>query len=241
MNEKNWCKEIWQKEDYAELVQTLQHLAEDGYRNFHANLVPGIEDILGVRLPILKKIAKEIAKGNYRSYLALAQSNHYEEIMLQGLVIGFIKTDIDTMLALVADFVPKIHCWSVCDSFASGLHLIKKHKEKGYAFLQPYAFAEEEYEIRFAFVMLMDYFMEEAYLQRIFALIEQAKKETYYVKMAIAWLLSVAYIKFPGETLAYLQKNTLDDFTYRKALQKIIESNRVSDEDKNMMRQMKKR
>ena len=93
-----------------------------------------------------------------------AESEYFEEIMLQGMVIGYVKTDIDEILRYVADFVPKIDNWSVCDSFCTGLKFTKTNMEKVWDFLQPYLVSTEEYEIRFGVVMLLDFYLEEAYI-----------------------------------------------------------------------------
>ena len=219
----------------------LKSLAEDEYRKFTSALIPGDAVILGVRLPLIRNMAKEIAQGDWRGYLAAAQDEYFEEIMLQGHVIGLVKTDVEERLGLIAAFVPKIKNWSVCDSFCAGLKFVKKNKERVWEFLQPYLSSEQEFDLRFAVVMMMDYFIEEEYIDRVFRLLDGIEHEGYYVKMAVAWALSVCYVKFPERTMAYLQQNELDDFTYNKALQKIIESNRVDNEAKDLIRRMKRK
>ena len=161
--------------------------------------------------------------------------------MLQGMVIGYIETGIEERLRCVADFIPKINNWSICDSFCSGLKFTKTNKKHVWDFLQPYLHSENEYEIRFGVVMLLIYFVEEEYIDTVLLLLDRIKHEAYYVKMAIAWAISICYIKMPETTMAYLRNNTLDDDTYNKALQKIIESLRVDAETKNVMRNMKRK
>lgn len=219
----------------------LMEMADEEYRKFTSSLIPNVDNILGVRLPELRKLAKNIAKGDWRTYLAQADNRYFEETMLQGLVIGYAKTDIEERLRYVADFVPRIDNWSVCDSFCTGLKFTKNHRSLMWDFLQPYLSSDKEYEIRFGVVMLLLYFVEDEYIERVLQWMDRIRHEGYYVKMAVAWAISVCYVKYPEPTMAFLKNNTLDDFTYNKALQKIIESLRVDSGTKHVLRSMKRR
>ena len=95
--------------------------------------------------------------------------------------------------------------------------------------------------MRFGVVMLLDYYIEEAYIDRVLRLLNEARHDGYYVKMAVAWAVSVCYVKFPEKTMEYLKNNTLEDFTYNKALQKITESLRVGRDEKELIRSMKRK
>lgn len=223
------------------IKERLTELADEEYRQFHSKLVPGTDNILGVRLPHLRELAKELAKGDWQGYLLAAQDDYYEETMLQALVIGHIKTDIDTTLHYIAAFIPKISNWAVCDSFCSSLKITKKHKDQVWEFLQPYLTSSKEYELRFGIVMLLNYYIDDKYIDQVLVHLDTAKHEGYYVKMAVAWALSICFVKYPEKTLDYLQHNTLDDFTYNKALQKILESYRVDQETKALIRRMKRK
>jgi 3-methyladenine DNA glycosylase AlkD len=216
-------------------------MADEEYRKFSSSLIPNVDNILGVRLPELRKLAKNIAKGDWRTYLAQADNRYFEETMLQGLVIGYAKTDIEERLRYVADFVPRIDNWSVCDSFCTGLKFTKNYRSLMWDFLQPYLSSDKEYEIRFGVVMLLLYFVEDEYIERVLQWMDRIRHEGYYVKMAVAWAISVCYVKYPEPTMAFLKNNTLDDFTYNKALQKIIESLRVDSGTKHVLRSMKRR
>ncbi|KAF6561110.1 DNA alkylation repair protein [Paenibacillus sp. EKM202P] len=220
--------------------QILSHVDTD-FQKFTAALLPTINNVLGVRLPVLRKLAQNIAKGDWRLYLETAESEHFEEVMLQGMVIGSVKTDIEEVLSYTAKFVPKIDNWSVCDSFCAGLKITKQHKERVWDFILPYLFSKKEYEIRFGVVMLLNFFIEEQYINRVLTLLDQTHREDYYVQMAVAWAISICYIKLPEVTMAYLSHNTLDDFTFNKALQKITESYRVDQATKTTIRSMKRK
>lgn len=219
----------------------LKSLADEDYRRFSAALIPNINNVLGIRLPLLRKLAKQLARENWRTYLEEAGHEYFEEVMLQGMVIGYIKADMNELLPLVAAFVPKIDNWSVCDSFCISLKFVNKDKGRVWNFLRPYLESEQEYEIRFAIVILLNYYIEEEYIQQVLSSIDQIEHNGYYVKMAAAWAISICYIKFPETTELYLANNSLDDFTYNKTLQKITESYRVDPVTKTRIRAMKRK
>ncbi|MFL1673387.1 DNA alkylation repair protein [Paenibacillus dendritiformis] len=219
----------------------IMALADEKYRQFSASLIPNINNVVGVRLPELRKLARNIAKGDWRAYLAQADSDYFEEVMLQGMVIGGAKADVEEILHHVAAFVPKIDNWSVCDSFCSGLKIASSHQERVWEFIQPYLESDQEYDIRFSVVMLLNYFIDEPYIHRVLERLDRIKHEGYYVKMAVAWAVSICFVKLPDITMEYLRSNSLDDFTYNKALQKIAESYRVAPETKALIRSMKRK
>ena len=131
--------------------------------------------------------------------------------------------------------------WAICDCCASTYKFTNKNLDEMYQYLQKYITSENEFEVRFACIMLMDYFLNDKYIDRVFEIYNNIKLDKYYVKMAIAWAISVAFVKYEEKTREFLQNNTLDKFTFNKSLQKIIESNRVSKEVKDEMRQMKRK
>jgi 3-methyladenine DNA glycosylase AlkD len=220
--------------------EQLEALAEEKYKLFTSSLTPGKNNILGVRLPLLRKMAVRLAKGDWRTYLAQASDDTMEEVMLQGMVIGLCKTDIEEILKLAAGFIPKIDSWSVCDTFCSGLKNIKNHEDRVWDFIQPYLLSDKEYEIRFGVVMLLHY-ITPTHAPLAFSHFDRIKHEGYYVKMAVAWVLSMYYVNLPELTMEYLKNNKLDDFTYNKALQKILESLRVDEPTKAIIRSMKRK
>ena len=117
-----------------EIKTRLRELAGEKYRKFTSGLVPGVDNMLGVRLPYLQAIAREIAASDWRGYLSTADDEYFEEVMLQGFIIGLAKTDIDEKLRLIGQFVPKIDNWSVCDSFCARLKFIKRTRNVSGAF-----------------------------------------------------------------------------------------------------------
>ena len=223
-----------------EIRQKLLELADEKYKNFHGGLCPGTNDILGVRVPILRNFAKEIIKNeNWREYLDHALDDYYEERMLQGMVIGLGKMELEEFLQRVEDFVPKIDNWAVCDVCVAGFKITKKYPKEIWNFLQKYFKSTKEYELRFAIVMLLDFYITEEYINDVLKIIAKINNSGYYVKMAVAWTISEAFIKFPNETMKLLEENQLEDFTYKKSLQKIIESYRIDEKTKDKIRKMK--
>lgn len=222
----------------AQEVRTrLEELAEPAYRDFSAKLTPGCTDMLGVRLPALRKLAASIAKEDWRAFLREASDESFEERMLQGMVIGAVRdVSLEERLKYVSWFVPKIDNWSVCDSFCVGLSFAEKEPERVWEYLSAYYASEQPYDNRFALVMTLDWFSKrEEYVQPAFERIAALHSEELYVQLAAAWALSVFFVHFPQETEAYLSQCP-DDFTRRKAIQKICESRRVSQEVKTRLR-----
>lgn len=147
----------------------------------------------------------------------------------------------EELLEYAAAFIPKIHDWSVNDGFCSTFKIVRKHRAEVWDFLMQYRASESEFEQRVVAVMLMDHFLVPEYIDRVLAVYNSLKHEGYYCKMGVAWGIATAYAKFPQETQAFLLENELDDYTYNKAIQKMLESYRVSAEDKEMLRGRKRK
>lgn len=223
------------------IKQELMELQDKKYQEFHGGLCPGTENIIGVRVPVLRNYAKELLKQYEFKYLIEnIDDEYYEEIMLQGILIGLEKEDFKTILTRIENFIPKINNWAVCDIFCAGLKITKKHKQEMWEVLQKYLRSNKEFEIRFGIVMILDYYIEEPYLKQDFKIFDQIKNTEYYVQMAVAWAISICLIKYYEETIEYLKKSKLDKFTYNKALQKAIESYRITLEQKQELRNLKK-
>lgn len=226
-------------ENIIALREELESHSEKKYQQFMLKLVPGVNNIIGVRIPTIRKIAKRIAKDAPITFLDHAQSKYFEEDMLQALVITELK-DIDIALKEAERFIPKINNWSVCDSFCAGMKLAKKHQELVWDFMKPYWKSTQAYDIRFAVVMMNFHYVNEKYLQELFKIFDSISHGDYYVKMAVAWAISTCFVKFPEETMIYLKNNKLGDETYNKALQKIRESLKVDKKMKGVIKAMKR-
>ena len=223
------------------IKKDLINLQDKKYKEFHSGLCPGTDNMIGIRVPILRNYAKELLKQyEFKDLIENIDDEYYEEIMLQGMLIGLAKKDFYTIIKEIENFVPKIDNWAVCDVFCAGLKITKKNKEKMWDFIKLYLKSDKEFEIRFGVVMLLDYYIEEKYLNQIFKMFNEIKSTDYYVQMAIAWAISICIIKYYNETLEYLKNAKLDNFTYNKALQKGIESYRITPEQKQVLRSLKK-
>ena len=220
----------------------LESLADSEYRDFTSALIPNVEKsrVIGVRLPQIKKLADRVAKNGWREFLSQEPGDTLEEKLLRGFVIGRVKLPIEEHLELVRDFVPLIDCWSVCDSFAMSLKFVRKNRAEVWEFIKPYFFSSKPYDVRFAVVMTLAHFSDTEYADRAFRIFDSIENNDYYVSMAVAWAVSVFFVHAPEQTWRYLRSNSLDDDTHNKALRKIIESRRVSDEDKTIIRTLKR-
>lgn len=222
------------------LRERLMEMADVRYRDFSASLTPGAGKMIGVRIPQLRTLAREIARGDWRTWLAEAEDEYFEEKMLQGLVISYAKCPPEEKLRLTARFVPKIDNWAVCDCFCWRLKAAERAPM--WEFIRPYFSSQAEYEVRFAVVMALGNFVDAEHLDRLLEILGAVGHEGYYVRMGVAWAVSVCYVKFPEHTEEWLLGECpLDDWTYNKALQKTIESLRVAPETKARLKTLKRR
>lgn len=231
--------------DMSDIRQEILSMADEKYKEFQIKLLPDTQNFMGVRLPMLRKLAKRIAKENGAEYLeaSLAKSPKeelFEEIMLQGMVIGYMKEDISGIFSYTEKFIPKIDNWSVCDSFCSGFKHALGHQEETWNWLHKFLHSDREFTLRFVIVMMLNYYISDTYIEKLFPVFDSVRHEGYYVRMAIAWAVSMCYIKYPQMCMEYLRDNDLDDFTYNKALQKIVESRCVPEEERDIIRRMKR-
>ena len=232
--------DCWTKEKLQAELKALQDLK---YQKFHSSLLPGVQNIIGVRMPLLRKLAKEVLRGDWRSYLdsSVAEPNtYYEDNILQALLIGTSKISLQERHTYIKAFVPKINNWAVCDLFCSTLKEVQRYPQEYWQMLMPYFNSTNAYDLRFASVMLLNHFTSDEFAEEALKLLEAINHEDYYVKMGVAWAISIFYIKQPKLTLSLLKQNNLDNFTHNKAIQKIRESFRVSNEEKEMLNRFKR-
>lgn len=215
--------------------------AEKDYKKFSASLIPNIDNVLGVRIPALRKIAKEIYAETGTDYLACSNTEYMEEVMVQGMIIGLIKDKPEKILEHVENFIPKINNWAVCDIFCGGLKFTNKNKERVWEFIQKYLNSEKEYDKRFGLVMILGYFTDDEYIDKVLNILDNFSHEGYYARMGAAWALSICYVKQPEKTFEYLKKSKLDKWTFNKGIQKICESLRVDKNTKEILKSLKRK
>ncbi len=226
---------------FMDILNRLEKESDKDYQKYISSLLPNIDNVLGVRLPILRKLAKEILKENkFKSFLYAKKHKYMEEYMLKGILIGLLNAPVCEIINYIKLFVPQIDNWAVCDSFCNSLKFTQHNLKEIWDFLQPYFESSSEYEIRFAFVMLINYYLSDEYIDKVFLLVDKFKDDRYYTKMSVAWLVSTCYIKYPLRTEKYLTKAKLDRWTYNKSIQKICESLKIDKETKIKLKRMKR-
>lgn len=229
----------WDEVQYNKLINYLNNIGEEKYKDFNSKLVLTKYKMYGIKVPILRDIAKKISKTNIISFLDIVKSNSYEEVMIEGLVISYIK-EVDLCIKYFNKFINKIDNWAICDTCISSMKIVNKNKELFLNQIKKYIESKNEYVVRVGVVLLLNYYIEDSYIDLVFDIIDSINREDYYINMAIAWLVSVCFVKYRNKTFKYLNDNKLNRFTYNKSIQKIIESYRVSLEDKEILRSMKR-
>ena len=214
-----------------DLKKELISLADEKYQKFSSSLLPNVNNVLGVRLPILRKIAKKISKENYLIFFKQNNNEFFELTMLEGMIISHLP-EIEQE-KYIKNFIPKINNWAVCDSFCAGL------KNISIDFIKPYFKSNKEYELRFAFVILLNYFIDSHYEFAIQKICE-FNNEQYYAKMAVAWCLSICIIKNYNQAINDIQKLQIQPWVLKKGITKAIESLRLTKEQKNELMQVRK-
>lgn len=223
---------------YEETMNFIKENSEEKVAAFSARLTPTADKIYGVRVPLLRELAKRIAKENPEEFLRETK-NSLEEKMLHGFVIGYMKCDFNEFVKNVKYFAGLVDNWAVCDTACSTFAQIKKHREEFLPVITEFL-SGGDFDRRLGYVMLLDYYVDKEYAPYIFAACDEVKEaDGYYVKMAVSWLISVCYVKIKDETEEYFTRHKLDKFTFNKAIQKITESFRVADSDKEKLKKMK--
>ncbi len=230
MKAESFILDNWSEKEYSRLVKYLNKEAEDEYRQFSQGLIPDCKNILGVRMPKLRELAKYISKGNWREYITFCKSGTFEEIVLKGAVIGLAEVNFEEFLQLVKDYISLVDNWAICDYFCAGLKLVKKYKKELLPEIIGFLESENPWIKRVGLVLLKVAYVDEEYVSKILSLAEKTICEHYYVQMAHAWLVAECYTKFPQITHSYLEKCSLSSEILNKAVQKIRDSYRVNSE-----------
>ena len=211
-------------------------LRDDGNAVFAKSLIPGDHVLIGARLPALRELAKKIAKDNWRDYLEQWDPKYFEDYMLRGMVIAYVKVDLDERLELYRNFIPLIDNWSVCDSFCNTWKPKISEKERVWDFIIPYLHSNDEFRMRFAAVMMLCHFIDDDHMRKVISELDSVDNEGYYFRMAKAWTLSVCFVKYPDVTMAYLENCSMDADTMRMTVRKICDSYRVTREMKGRVK-----
>lgn len=230
----------WDSDKYNEFTLYLYSLQDLDYKKFHSKIVSNDVNLIGIRTPILKNMAKEISKGDYKNFIKLNKHETYEEIILHGLVLGYIKGDFSDIVVLLEEFIQYIDNWAINDITVANLKIFSKNLDSGFDVINNYISSDNEWSIRFGLILLLDFYINDTYINDILNICNNIECKKYYVMMANAWLISVCYVKYPSITHEFLKNNKLDKITHNKAISKIIESRRVDIDTKNILRTMKR-
>mgnify|MGYP002521363899 CR=1 FL=1 len=221
---------------FLNLLQSLAKYESALDQERHIKILNTKQKVYALSMADIRLIAKNISKSNGFDFLKVVKYNSYEETTITGIVIALIK-DLDLQTKLLADWATKIDNWSSCDTVVSTMKTLKNSKDKSKYFehYKQMCFDKREFVARFGIVCLMVNFLEESYIDDILSVCKQIKHQGYYVKMAVAWLISFAFMKFRDKTYALLEEKCLDKFTQNKAICKCRDSYQVSAEDKQTL------
>lgn len=212
------------------ITQLLIDKKEEKYKKFSKKIIPDTKlEILGVRVPNIKKIARLLKAEQpelISTFINDYTHTYYEEWFLHGLLLQNV-TDIDNLFALLDNFLLYVDNWAICDSTASVLKIVKKYPEKFYKKICEWIESNKTYVVRFAIVLLNDYYLDNYFSEKLLKKVIKIASNNYYVKMAKAWFLSTSLIKQYEKTIWVLQQKVLDKFTHNKTIQKAIDSYRI--------------
>lgn len=226
-----------------DITLIFNRLKTEKHKLFMEKIIPGADNIIGVPSEEIRKISKIIYKDDWKLFLDNfynRDNKSYERSILQGMIIGLNTKNLEESIYEIKRYVPYIDNWALCDSFCSSLKIVKKNKIAFFNLIEEYLKSHETYDIRFAIVLLLDYYIDIEYIDKSFDIFEKIDTDEYYIEMAIAWAISKYFFTFPEKTLDFLRRYKKNQSIYKKALQKILDSRQVSLEFKNEIRNLKK-
>ncbi len=224
----------------TDIRKGLFELRDTGYAEFQSKLVPNLppDSIIGVRIPLLRKFAKECIKtGCHTAFMADIPHKYYDENMLHGLLISEMK-DFDECIDALGIFLPYIDNWAVCDTLSP--KVFKRHKDSLLPMIRKWSSSPSTYICRFGLEMLMTHFLDDDFKEEYLEIPARIRSEEYYVNMMIAWFFATALAKQWESSIAYIQDNLLDVWTHNKTIQKARESYRISTDQKSYLKTLKR-
>lgn len=222
------------------IQQQLFALRDEKYKAFHSKLIPTIdpETIIGVRTPELRKLAKQIKhEPETQEFLHMLPHRYYEENNLHGFLLERIR-DYPTFLTELNTFLPYIDNWATCDGLRP--KCVKKYLPEFLQEIRCWMQSEQTYTIRFGINMLMSFYLDDAFQEEYLSWVAQVQSEEYYVQMMQAWYFATALAKQWDYTVFYLQQEKLCTWVHNKTIQKAIESRRISTQQKQLLRTLKR-
>ena len=223
----------------TELRKKLYELQDLKYRDMQIRIIPTIapESVIGVRTPALKAMAKALLKaGDYRDFLEDLPHQYFEENQLQAFIISGIK-ELHECMEELEKFLPYVDNWATCDQMSP--KLFKKHKEALLTHIKAWIKSEKAYTVRFGVGMLMEHFLGDDFAPQYPEMVAALRSDEYYVNMMIAWYFATALAKQYDSILPFIEEKRLDDWTHNKAIQKSVESSRITPEQKRYLKSLK--
>ena len=224
-----------------QIQKVLFENQDKDYRDFTAKLIPNISNdkIIGVRLPFIKKYAKELYKNDsYKEFLGTLPKEYQEEYLLYGYLTEQVK-DFDECISYIENYLPYVDNWAVSDT--PNPKAFKKNKDKLLPFIKKWIKTNETYKVRFGVKCLMAYYLDEDFDKSYLDIVSNIKSEEYYVNMMVAWYFATALAKQWGDTVKVIESNKLSIWVHNKAIQKAKESFRVSEENKEYLSRLKRK
>ena len=224
------------KTNSTDITAQLFALQDKGYADFQSKLLPTIprETIIGVRTPELRKMAKQVCKTPAaQAFMHTLPHRYFDENQLHAFILSEEK-DFNACLAELEQFLPCVDNWATCDQLSP--KCFKKHTQELLPHIRKWMASEHTYTIRFGMGMLMRYYLDEAFRPEYLQWVASIKSEEYYIRMMQAWFFATALAKQWSTTLPYIGQHRLHPWTHNKAIQKAIESYRITDEQKEILR-----
>ena len=209
------------------------------YKDFQAKLIPtvSLKNVIGVRTPFLRKIAKDFSKDNTsKKFLNSLPHTYYEENNIHAFLIENIK-DFSEAIKETEKFLPYIDNWATCDSFLPPV--FKKNTDKLLPYILKWIKSDKTYIVRYAIVLLLKLYSEEKFEKVFLKEVSEIKSDEYYIKMAVAWYFAELLAIQCEKTVPYIENKVLDKWTHNKAIQKAIESYRIENETKKYLKSLK--
>lgn len=219
--------------DYAQILASLTGGAEPAYATFQKRIVSDTGyPILGVRMPTLRKIAKQAAAGEWQNILSNARLASYEEVMVIGLMIAYAPVRLSNKIPYLWDLLPKLDSWALTDSIAPTLKAAEEDRGLLWEFACQCLAHQDTYIVRFGIVLMLRFFLTEDRIPEVMQRLSAIRDERYYVNMALAWCFAEIAVHERKIIEDILKSDLLNDFVHQKTIQKIRESYRFTDEEK---------
>lgn len=213
--------------------------ADPQYRNFSSKLIPGETKIIGIRIPVLRKIAKKEAV-DISSFFEKITDEYFEEIVLQAMAICFADLDERELFRRIYEFLPKINNWAVCDIFAAGLKKAAFYEKHFFYFLKELSSDSREFYVRFSAAAILSHYINDKYIDQTLNTLSLIRHNGYYAKMGTAWAIASCFAKYPEETLAYLKSDLISESIKKLTLKKILESRKAQSKYLSIIKTLKK-